>query len=305
MKNMARFLFLCLCAAGLAACFDLDVFVYPIVFKPTVKTTFEYGQYTPADLYTEISPLFPDTVVTNTGTVTPVSFDSEGNTLWAYSLAHTVSPNKIILFCHGNVGCLDHFWQRAKLLYVAGYDVFYFDYRGFGKSTGTSTEAGMKTDAEMALKYVTVTLGYAPSQVLLYGYSLGSVAAVHLAAHGAGMDSAIGLILDSPIGSTDIYVQDATGLPIPADYITKFDLDNVTNIKLVHIPLLWMGGTADSTTANATQGQAVYDNCPSKVKYKKIVDGAEHGKAPYEMDHTFALYITAMHNFGYGAIPFP
>jgi pimeloyl-ACP methyl ester carboxylesterase len=272
-------------------------------------STPQYGAATGTDHGADINPLFPDTGIANWGS-NLVSFTSEGNTLYGYYLKHTPTASKCILFCHGNVGNLDHFWPRAKVLYQTGADVFVFDYRGFGMSQGTPTEDGLKADAEVALALVTAPigtggLGYAAGNVVLYGYSLGSVFAVHLAAHGTGMSTAVGLFLEVPIGSTDIYVQDATGLPIPGGYVTKYRLDNITNIKSVYLPFLWLGGTADATNKYDTHGQAVFDNCPSATKYKKIVEGAGHGDVPYVMDPTYAAYITGVSRFISGLVPFP
>jgi dienelactone hydrolase len=301
MRNTLRTCIACLAFFGLCSCFDIDTFISPIVFNPSPQESFQYESYADAELAQYVNPLFPDAGIENFG---PVTFDSEGNTLYGYHLWHNAAPGRLILYCHGNYRNIDNYWPRAKLLYETGCDVLVFDYRGFGMSTGTITEAGMLKDAEAALTYATGTLGFAKNRILLYGYSLGSVPALHLAAN-AGMGSAIGIVLECPVGSTEIYVQDATYLSIPGSYLTGFELDNVGNIKKIAIPFLWIGGTADQGNRYDTHGRALFDGYRYATKYRKLVEGAVHADVPYVLDHTFAAYIDGLSPFTSGGVPFP
>lgn len=68
-------------------------------------------------------------------------------------------------------------------LHELGVNVFIDDYRGFGRSQGKSTsEQGLLADGEAALAYVLSRPEVDPDSVGFYGYSLGNVVSIHLAA---------------------------------------------------------------------------------------------------------------------------
>lgn len=54
--------------------------------------------------------------------------------------------------------------------------IFTVDYRGFGRSTGSPTEAGLITDGRALVQYV-LSLGIPPSRIVILGQSLGTAVA--------------------------------------------------------------------------------------------------------------------------------
>src|SRR5256885_4724057 len=52
----------------------------------------------------------------------------------------------VILWCHGNAGNVIHRLDNLKLLYQVGLSVFLFDYRGYGRSQGRPSEAGLRSE---------------------------------------------------------------------------------------------------------------------------------------------------------------
>lgn len=85
----------------------------------------------------------------------------------------------LILYFHGNRGNLERWGNYAQDLTIHGYDVMMIDYRGYGKSDGKPTEAGLYIDAELLLNWAQT---HAPiSKLIIYGRSLGSAVASHLA----------------------------------------------------------------------------------------------------------------------------
>ena len=88
-----------------------------------------------------------------------------------------------ILFCPG-AGNSIHFRRvQVQLQQLAdiGYGVLAFDYRGFGRSGGVPSEAGLYENAAAAYTYLTTVRQVPPSRVILAGRSLGSAVAVELA----------------------------------------------------------------------------------------------------------------------------
>ena len=284
--------------AGIAilagGCMDLDVFITPTVFNPTKTQSYQLGAYEDGELSQEVNALFPDTDLG--GHFEEHQFASDGETIFALYLHHSGTPATTILYCHGNTHSMDNYWFRAKLLYQTGYDVFLFDYRGFGKSTGEISESGMLQDSRQALNYLVNNLGVGRTQILLYGFSIGTVPATDLAAN-SNMETSIGLVLEAPVGSTELYVQDSTYLSIPVGFLTKYDLNNIFNIKKVIIPFLWVHGDQDRMNRLETHGQAVYDACNAAEKHSKIVGGAAHSDIPLILGDDFSTYIAGIRNF--------
>lgn len=89
-------------------------------------------------------------------------------------------PKGVILYFHGNAGSLRTWGDVAVDFTSRGYDVVIPDYRGYGKSTGKiRCEDMLHNDAAVAYRYLEEH--YVENEVVLYGRSLGSGLAVHLA----------------------------------------------------------------------------------------------------------------------------
>lgn len=82
-------------------------------------------------------------------------------------------------------------------------NIFTIDYRGFGDSSGTPSEDGLAIDARTAFDWL-ISQGTNPSQILIYGHSLGTGVGARLAAElsseGVGYK---GLTLMAPFSSMD------------------------------------------------------------------------------------------------------
>lgn len=85
----------------------------------------------------------------------------------------------LILYFHGNRHSLERWGRYAPELVALGYDVLLIDYRGYGKSEGKPTEAGLYLDAEAA--YDWAKLNYPKTPLIYYGRSLGTGVATYLA----------------------------------------------------------------------------------------------------------------------------
>jgi len=89
-------------------------------------------------------------------------------------------PKGAVLYFHGNAGSLRGWGEVAQDFTRRGYDVVIPDYRGFGKSTGRiRNEAMLHRDAEAAYDYLKTH--FPEDQIILYGRSIGTGIAVHLA----------------------------------------------------------------------------------------------------------------------------
>lgn len=292
---MKKFIFMIfVCMGFVFSCADLDMFIEPVIFIPERLDAYKLENSTDVKIeFSEYNQVTPDNTIDNFGSI-EVSFAGNAGTLFGHHLVRSGAPTgKTILYFHGNMKNNDIYWPRAKILYDTGYNVFMLDYRGHGKSEGTITEAGMLEDAESALDFLVNTKSVPKSNILVYGYSLGSVPAVHIAAN-YNMDSSIGLVLEAPMGSMELYVQDATFLSIPGTFISQYTMDNVTNIKKVNCRLLWIHGKSDATNRWDTHGLAVYNHHPG-VTYQLLLDNGYHSDLPELIG--FTEYYMIIKNF--------
>jgi hypothetical protein len=166
---------------------------------------------------------------------------TDGIRLDALSLTHERTSPYWILFCppsgrtiHGRVGA------HLESLHAAGYNVFAFDYRGFGRNPGTPSEAGVYEDALTAYRHLTQQLDVAPHRIILAGRSLGSAVAVELATR---VPSG-GLLLLSAIESVP-----ATGSRFypwaPVSLLASQRFDSMAKAPRVMVPVLQVHAPRD------------------------------------------------------------
>ncbi|MBF0125871.1 MAG: alpha/beta hydrolase [Magnetococcales bacterium] len=139
----------------------------------------------------------------------------------------------LLLFFHGNTRVLSGLRPHIELFSRLGLELFLFDYRGYGLSTGHPTEAGVYADALAAREYLTTTRKIDPARLIYYGHSLGGGAATWLAArHPPG-----GLILEGSF--TSIPDVGAGRYPfLPIHLMSRIHFDNLSLLPSIHAPLL-------------------------------------------------------------------
>lgn len=96
-------------------------------------------------------------------------------------LFHAPDSKGLVFYLHGNGGDLSRWADAAPLYTRLGYDVFFLDYRGYGKSEGLiSSEKQFLSDVQTA--YRQLLPEYPESRTVILGYSLGTGPATWLAA---------------------------------------------------------------------------------------------------------------------------
>lgn len=87
----------------------------------------------------------------------------------------------VILFCHGNAGNISHRLDNIKLLTEQNMQVFIFDYRGYGKSSGKPYETGLYKDGLAAYDFLANQRNVSPERLILFGRSLGAAISIEIA----------------------------------------------------------------------------------------------------------------------------
>jgi hypothetical protein len=166
---------------------------------------------------------------------------TDGIQLDAVSLTQEGSPYWILFCPPSGRSILGRDVRRhLESLHTAGYNVFAFDYRGFGRNSGTPTETGVYEDALTAYRHLTQQLDVAPDRIILAGRSLGSAVALDLATR----VPAGGLFLLSAIDSVP-----ATGARLyfwaPVRLLASQQFDSMTKAPRVAVPVLQVHATDD------------------------------------------------------------
>jgi fermentation-respiration switch protein FrsA (DUF1100 family) len=184
------------------------------------------------------------------------------------SIATLYLPNPdasiTLLYAHGNAEDLGQIAPMLEELRRHGFAVIGFDYRGYGASTGgPTTTSGAIRDMESVYRHAVHALGVPPSQLVLYGRSVGGGPATDLAARlPIG-----GLVLESTFTSAFVVMTRVPLLP--------FDrFPNLRHIRQVRAPVLVIHGTADAVIP-VSHGRRLYD-AASNPKQALWVDGAGH-----------------------------
>jgi pimeloyl-ACP methyl ester carboxylesterase len=110
-------------------------------------------------------------------------FEAEdGTRLHGWWIPHATAWGTI-LYCHGNNGNVTNRIEALLDLRRLGVNLFAFDYRGYGRSEGAPTEAGVYRDARAAWDHLVGERGESPKSILVFGHSLGGAIAIDCALH--------------------------------------------------------------------------------------------------------------------------
>jgi len=193
-----------------------------------------------------------------------------------------------VLICHGNAGNLSEFGRPAHYarLRTLGLSLLAFDYRGYGESEGTPSEAGLYRDADAAYQYLRGGLRVPPERIIVFGHSLGSAVAVDLASR----VPAAGLILDGAL--TSVIERGAELYPyIPVRWIGRSRFSSIDKISRVSIPKLFLHARADDVVPLA-HGRRLFEAALPPKTFVELNGG--HGDA-FELDS--ASYFGSIRKF--------
>jgi len=179
---------------------------------------------------------------------------------------------------------MDAYWPRAKLLANVGgknrYGVLMMDYRGYGLSSGKSTEASLYQDVRVCLDWLD-NKGVASQEVIMYGFSLGTIPAIDLSAF-YGTAAPNKLILEAPMASVENLTEESLLIDVSSTFFTSLKFDNVEKIKSVTQPLMWIHGV-DDDYLSISNGEAIYERHGGTYKKAHRIAGANHGDVPTVM----------------------
>lgn len=199
---------------------------------------------------------------------------ADGTKLHGWYVEHP-QPRAVVLFCHGNAGNVTFLasmleglrrWQNVSVLA--------FDYRGYGRSGGRPSEAGLLQDARAARRWLARRAGVAEEDIVLMGQSLGGAVAIDLA-----RDGARGLILASTFRSFPDVAQSHVSIPVKS--LTTLQFNSLEKIQSFHGPVLISHGDADEIVP-FEHGQALFEAVPGQKRFVRIPKGRHNDPLPKE-----------------------
>ncbi|MEL7534426.1 MAG: alpha/beta fold hydrolase [Bacteroidota bacterium] len=145
----------------------------------------------------------------------------------------------IVLFLHGNADSVDSWGSLAPLYLQNGYDVFFLDYRGYGKSQGKiQSEQQLVSDAQLAYDYLAKR--YPQTRLVVSATSIGTGIATQLAAS----NPLALLLLNSPYSSLEDLIREK--YPIVPPFVIKYKLATWQYVNQVEAPIVVFHGQKDN-----------------------------------------------------------
>lgn len=176
---------------------------------------------------------------------------ADGETLAAWH-APLVSARGTVIFFHGNAGNISHRIGELAAWRSLGFSVLLPDYRGFGASSGSPSEAGLYEDAEAAWRWVTTVRGVAPDRVVIAGRSLGGAVAIESAfRHAPGALVVESTFTRLPDVAAGVYPF------LPVRLLLRERFASVEKIGAIRCPKVFLHGVEDALIP-ISMGRALY-----------------------------------------------
>jgi uncharacterized protein len=193
-------------------------------------------------------------------------FKTDGNlTLhgWFFRAAEAKGS---ILILHGNAQNLGTHINSTLWLVPAGFNVFIFDYRGYGNSDGKPSLDGVHKDAEAALETLLSLPRIDQNRVFVLGQSIGGSIAIYLVATTPHRKNIQALILESSFASYRLIAREKMDsvwltwpFQYPLSYLVSDSYSPIRWIKKVSpVPILILHGEQDPVVP-IHHGQILYD----------------------------------------------
>lgn len=176
-----------------------------------------------------------------------------------------LKPTTTIIHFHGNAGNILGQHRAMTPLLKFGFQIFVFDYSGFGFSTGKATRKNVLLDAHAALDYIKTRSDVNATKLVIYGQSLGG----HLSAVVANQrqNDIDALVIEGAFSSHKDIAADMAGFIGRILVSEKYSA--YASISSVKKPVLIIHSTQDETI-------------PFKMG-QKLFEKANHPKEFYEI----------------------
>lgn len=172
--------------------------------------------------------------------------------------------DRTVLFLHGNAGNISHRLESLEIFHELGLATLIIDYRGYGRSEGKPSEAGLYRDADAAWHYLVEDRKIPPQRVIVFGRSLGAAVAAHLAAE----RPLGGLILESAFTSVPDRGAELYSI-FPIRLLARIHYPTAEWVTQVRAPVLVIHSEEDELIP-FHHGEAIYQAAPEPKQFLPI-----------------------------------
>lgn len=102
----------------------------------------------------------------------------DGTQLHGWFIPAVGNARGTVIHFHGNYGNLTYYFDQIRWLPFEQFNVFTFDYRGYGQSKGTPSRQGIYEDSVSAIEYIISKPSTAEENIYIWGQSLGGANAI-------------------------------------------------------------------------------------------------------------------------------
>jgi fermentation-respiration switch protein FrsA (DUF1100 family) len=223
-------------------------------------------------------------------TFEPVRLALNGDRLAGWWVPSKIPQAATLLDLHGNAGNMSANANQVGRLAGTGVNIFIFDYRGYGESTGgPSRERLVYEDAERAWTYLVRERRIRPSDVVIYGHSMGGAVAIDLASRHA---DAGGLITESTFPSIVDAADGTVFAWLPLWLIVTERFDAASRVRSIRVLKLILHGEAD-TMIPVRLAHRLYE-AAADPKQLAVIAGGGH-EDPAEVNPV--AYFAALNGF--------
>lgn len=191
----------------------------------------------------------------------------------------------LVLHFHGNAGNISHRLPTLQIFHQLGLSVLIIDYRGYGRSEGKISEAGIYRDSRAAWKHATEKLKYPPEKILIFGRSLGGAVAIEL----AGREKPAALIAESTF--TSVPDMGKRMFPLLPRWLCRIHFKSIDRIDDVRCPVLVVH-SKDDTLVPYDMGRAIFAAANEPKTFVEI-SGDHNGGYLESLD----TYVPALEKF--------
>ncbi|VGO20292.1 alpha/beta hydrolase [Pontiella sulfatireligans] len=200
-----------------------------------------------------------------------------------------------VVHFHGNAQNMSAHYSFVSWLPANGFNLFVFDYRGYGKSDGKPSRQGVYEDSVAALEYIKSRKDIDQSKIIVFGQSIGGANALAvLGSH--PFDGIVGIATDSAFSSYKSVAAEHAGWLKPFAYCLIGNKHSPSKhiAGISPTPLLIIHGTQDRV-ASYKHAQKLFEKA-QEPKELWTIKGGGHTAAlgPFKNEYAPKLYARFM-----------
>lgn len=212
----------------------------------------------------------------------------DGDTLYSVFIKPEVPVKATILFFHGNGGNASKWVGHFRSLVKEGFQVCLFDYRGYGKSTGTPTHLNIASDARLFMDSMFRREDVKHTKIIIYGASIGTQVATLMAREynveivALAVDGMPASFTDVALATSPVEYHEQIKLYVISPYSARENFKHIAGIKVlfVHSP---------EDFVPITQAEEIYNSITCDKRFWKY--SGDHVLAPLLYPGTFVEYM--------------